>query len=331
VPVDSSKGDANRDERKQLDGTWVVESIVRDPRERGSGEGKNLRINIKGEKVVVKAPSDENPLGGLIIKLDPTKKPKSLDYWPDETPFGKSSEDILQEPPVLGIYERNGDTLRVCWAPLENRKRPTEFASKVGSGHSLLVLKRILGQPEARSREASWVADASPAEIPDRPAVGRLHGEPFALGRATAQPNHAESGNVGDPPEKLDKVDGTTLTLQRRGKQPGELGTFTVFAAVKPGETVDGKTFLLPPGGLFNQPGKIPDKDGKGFFYAVAGVQAASKGQDGKPRFDVMPKATLRLVFGKRRGNVLPGKIYLCLDDGDKSFVAGTFEAEIRD
>src|SRR4051794_17659719 len=144
VSADGTKDNAIRMEWKQLEGTWVVESIVRDPRERGPGEGKDLRVIIKGEKVVVKAPGDENPLGGLIIKLDPTKKPKSLDGWSDETPFGKSAEDILKESPVLGIYELGGDTLRICWAPLEKRERPREFASKVGSGHSLLVLKRVL-------------------------------------------------------------------------------------------------------------------------------------------------------------------------------------------
>src|SRR3954454_1758320 len=99
-----------------------------------------------------------------------------------------------------------------------------------------------LGQTEARTMEVGWVADASRAEIPDRPAAGRLHGETFVLGRAIAKPYRAESGNIGDPPEKLDKVGGTTLTLQQRGKQPGELGTFTVFASVKPGEAVDGKS-----------------------------------------------------------------------------------------
>jgi len=188
-----------------------------------------------------------------------------------------------------------------------------------------------LGQTEAKTREAGWVADASRAEIPDRIAAGRLHGEAFSLGKATASPYHAESGNVGDPPEKAEKVDGVTLSLRQRGKGPGELGTFTVFAAVRPGETVVGKSFLLPPGGLFKQPGKIPDKHGEGFFYSVAGVQGAWKGKDGTPRFDVLTKATLRLVFGQRRGKVLPGKVYLCLDDGDRSFVAGTFEAEIRE
>ena len=43
-----------------------------------------------------------------VAKFDPTATPKSIDYWhlngPDK---GKTG---------LGIYELQGDTLRVCWA-----------------------------------------------------------------------------------------------------------------------------------------------------------------------------------------------------------------------
>jgi uncharacterized protein (TIGR03067 family) len=119
-----------------------VESIVRDPRERGPGEGQGIRCTIAGEKVVAKLPGEDKPAGGLLIRIDPTGKPKTLDLWVDESPFGKSVEATLKEPPVLAIYELEGDTLRVCWAPLEKRERPAEFASKPGSGHSLVVLKR---------------------------------------------------------------------------------------------------------------------------------------------------------------------------------------------
>jgi uncharacterized protein (TIGR03067 family) len=129
-------------EQRSLGGTWVVESIVRDPREKGEGEGKGLKVVIVGERVVVKAPGEDKPIGGLIIKIDPTKKPRTHDLWVDETPAGKPRKATFKEPPVLGIYELSRDTLRVCWAPLEARERPTEFASKAGTGHSLLVLKR---------------------------------------------------------------------------------------------------------------------------------------------------------------------------------------------
>lgn len=125
-----------------MDGTWVVVSVVRDPRERGPGEGKGLRCIIAGEKVVAKLPGEDKPAGGLLIRIDPTKKPRAIDLWVDESQFGKSVEATFKEPPLLAIYELDGDTLRVCWAPLEKRERPAEFASKPGSGHSLVVLKR---------------------------------------------------------------------------------------------------------------------------------------------------------------------------------------------
>jgi hypothetical protein len=38
----------------------------------------------------------------------------------------------------------------------------------------------------------------------------------------------------------------------------------------------------------------------------------------------------LRVAFGQPVNGRLPGKIYLCLPDEAKSFVAGTFDAELR-
>jgi hypothetical protein len=40
-----------------------------------------------------------------------------------------------------------------------------------------------------------------------------------------------------------------------------------------------------------------------------------------------VPKATVRLQFRKRKDRRLPGRVYLCIDGQDKSFVAGSFEA----
>ena len=39
----------------------------------------------------------------------------------------------------------------------------------------------------------------------------------------------------------------------------------------------------------------------------------------------------MRLTFGARHGNTLPGRIYLAVDDPEKSFVAGTFNAVVKD
>ena len=67
------------------------------------------------------------------FKLDPSKKPKAVDALVTEGEFkGKT---------LLGIYGLEGDTLRACYAP-PGKKRPTEFASKEGSGNYLYVYRR---------------------------------------------------------------------------------------------------------------------------------------------------------------------------------------------
>jgi hypothetical protein len=178
-------------------------------------------------------------------------------------------------------------------------------------------------------KEPGWPADASRTAIPDRPAAGRLHGRPFVVERARVAPNSQTSGNADDPPEKQNRADGSVITLQQ-GKDHVPSNYYTIFLAVKPGDTVDGKTFVVPAGGIFKQTEKVMDKDGKGWFFPVGGVQANSREPGGKPRADVMPKVSMRLELGKRKDGRLPGKIYLCIDDQEKSFVAGSFEAEVE-
>jgi uncharacterized protein (TIGR03067 family) len=126
----SGAGDTAQDEQKKLDGVWVVQSVLRDPREKNPDQGKGIRCVVSGTKVVAKLPGNDDPAGTLIIKIDPTVRPKAMDMRP------QSEKDT-----ILAIYELNGDTLSVCWGPLA-KERPTEFASKPGSGHSLVVLKR---------------------------------------------------------------------------------------------------------------------------------------------------------------------------------------------
>jgi hypothetical protein len=49
------------------------------------------------------------------------------------------------------------------------------------------------------------------------------------------------------------------------------------------------------------------------------------------PETEVFMKGyAMRLEFGEAQGGVLPGKIYLCLPDQEKSFMAGAFSADIH-
>ena len=64
-----------------------------------------------------------------MIKLDATTKPKQMDATSTE-------KEVM-----LGIYELDGDRYKVCFAATGN-PRPSEFASKPGSGNLLQVWKR---------------------------------------------------------------------------------------------------------------------------------------------------------------------------------------------
>ncbi len=129
VAVSGGCGTGKHENRK-LDGTWVVESVLRDPREKNSEEGKGIRCVIEGTKVVAKLPGEGNPAGTLIIKIDAREKLKTMDIRSER-----------EKDTILAIYELEGNILRVCWSPL-GKERPTEFASKPGTGHALVVLKR---------------------------------------------------------------------------------------------------------------------------------------------------------------------------------------------
>lgn len=180
------------------------------------------------------------------------------------------------------------------------------------------------------SPEIAWVADATKAQIPGKPAAGRLDGKPFHVDLAIVKPYWEESGNVGGPPSKADRVNGVMLRLQE-GTSNQRPRYFTIFAMAKPGQRVDGKTFTVPLGGLFNQSEKIMDRDGHGWFYPVAGMQIHADRPGGKAHDDLFPRCTMRLVFGKRNGSALPGRIYLTVRDPERSYVAGTFSAVIED
>jgi uncharacterized protein (TIGR03067 family) len=65
--------------------------------------------------------------------VDPTRKPKAVDYTMTEGP--------TQGKTHLGICEVNGDAVKFCFAA-PGKGRPTEFTAGEGSGWTLSVWKR---------------------------------------------------------------------------------------------------------------------------------------------------------------------------------------------
>lgn len=127
VAAAGAQDDANKKELEKLQGTWSVVRVERGGKERDPKESKDMKIVFKADKLIIQAPGKEME---LTIKIDATKKPKTIDW--------KQGDQTL-----LGIYELQGDTLRICGSPDE---RPTEFATKADTKIGLIVLKRDKGQ-----------------------------------------------------------------------------------------------------------------------------------------------------------------------------------------
>src|SRR5262249_38289862 len=120
------------EEVKKFQGTWTFESSETGGMKLPAGELRGLILIFEGDKHTLKKGDDVIQVG--TQKLDPSKSPKSIDVTMTEGPNkGKV---------MLGIYEIDGDTLKVCFDP-QGKKRPTEFKSAAGSENFVNVHKRV--------------------------------------------------------------------------------------------------------------------------------------------------------------------------------------------
>ena len=119
-------------ETKKFQGTWTIESSEAGGEKMSSDDLKGLTVTFEGDKHTVKKGDDVVQVG--TQKLDPTQSPKTIDVTMSE---GPSKGSVM-----LGIYEFDGDTLKVCFDP-KGKKRPTEFKTEAGSENFVNIHKRI--------------------------------------------------------------------------------------------------------------------------------------------------------------------------------------------
>jgi uncharacterized protein (TIGR03067 family) len=124
------KSDLEKEVRK-FKGTWTFESSEAGGKELPTGELKRLLLTFEGDKHTVKNGDEVIQVG--TQKLDPSKSPKTIDVTMTE---GPSTGTVM-----LGIYEIDEDTLKVCFDP-QGKKRPTEFKSAPGSENFVNIHKR---------------------------------------------------------------------------------------------------------------------------------------------------------------------------------------------
>jgi len=127
----AAEKEAVKKDMAQLQGEWLMVSGSADGYPVPDGMlGRSKRV-CKGDELSVIVGGQ--PFMKAKITIDPTKKPKTIDYL--------MTEGFTKGKTQLGIYELDGDTLKSCFAG-PGDERPTDFTCKPGDHRTLSVWKR---------------------------------------------------------------------------------------------------------------------------------------------------------------------------------------------
>jgi uncharacterized protein (TIGR03067 family) len=126
--------EGKEDALKKMQGEWQVIGLEGEGRKAAEAEVKkaDYRLFINGNKFTYKIAGKDSLEG--TIEINPDKNPKTLDAK-GKSPDGKEEKSV-------GIYEIDGDTMRVCFVP-EGTERPTKFETKAGSKAAIITYQRV--------------------------------------------------------------------------------------------------------------------------------------------------------------------------------------------
>ena len=173
------------------------------------------------------------------------------------------------------------------------RGRIINLVRSHSESESKAKLKKTVTNSYPIPTKFGWTMNLNSMVIPEKRASGGIRGVGFLCEHATLQ--------------------GGNLTL-RQGKASPDLG-ITIYLFAREGEELSGKTVQVGPDRLPPIP-KI--------------VLRWKDEQDQTRKQDFTSGYALKMIFGQPMDARMPGKLFLAFPDEAKSFVAGTFEAEIR-
>jgi uncharacterized protein (TIGR03067 family) len=127
--ADNPQDAASKKDLERMQGTWKLVSAIQDGTALSEDKVKQTTIVIKDDTFRFPGLAEDATSREGTFKLDATKSPKEMDTI-------STKKEVM-----LGIYELDGDRYKVCFAPT-GKPRPSEFASKLGSGNLLQVWKR---------------------------------------------------------------------------------------------------------------------------------------------------------------------------------------------
>lgn len=132
--------DAPKDDLAKLQGTWVMVSGEADGQKGLERANATKRLVFKDDQAIMQV--GDQVLRRARIKLDPTKRPKTIDSLIADGPNeGATSR---------GIYEIEGDQLKTCFGR-PGAERPKAFEAGAGSGLIASTYERV--KPKSSNRE----------------------------------------------------------------------------------------------------------------------------------------------------------------------------------
>jgi hypothetical protein len=147
----------------------------------------------------------------------------------------------------------------------------------------------------ALAEKAIWRSDLTKVRAPDKPATGKIAGQPFRIEGAQLRQN--------------------TLTL-RQGKDFFADRQVTIFFFPKEGDKLQDRVIDIPTSARLGSP--------------HIHMSWMTPGKSIPTTEIFMQGYVMRVYFGKPKAGKLTGRIHLCLPDKNRSFVAGNFSAVLK-
>lgn len=119
------RGGPTPPDEKLLQGEWRAVAVEVQGRQLTAEQVKAARVRVKGDKMTVTL--GPGTVTESTIHLDPTKKPKALDLTP------LAGEEKGTRCPA-GIYELDGDSLRICVNDRPGGRSPARRSSSGSPG-----------------------------------------------------------------------------------------------------------------------------------------------------------------------------------------------------
>jgi uncharacterized protein (TIGR03067 family) len=126
-----------------LQGTWAIVSVEIEGKLLAMDNLKASRLTIHGKRYSFKLGQTELE---FTYKLNVSQSPKAIDLI---GVAGQEKGKVYQ-----GIYKFDKDRYIICRGITPERSRPTEFVTRPGSGHMMVVWKRVQQRPAFLKEQA---------------------------------------------------------------------------------------------------------------------------------------------------------------------------------